>query len=195
MADQIATPDDLASFLQQDLDASTANLLLNCATAVVQEAAGQRIVQVVNDPLTVMGTTDSWLALPQIPVTAVASVTLDGVTLTASAAGVDAGAYRRHGSRLWRTNGWQTYTGEPSTVVVTCTHGYQAGDYRLQLAVAHALALCAPFYDNPSGASSVKIDDYAATYAAMQAAMQAAPGGRAALRKAYGRRGAFSRAS
>lgn len=195
MADQLASPTDLASFLQQDLDASTANLLINCATAVVQEAAGQRIVQVVNDPLTIMGTTDSWLAIPQIPVTAVASVTLDGTTLTASAAGVDADAYRRHGNRLWRTNGWQTYIGEPSTVVVTCTHGYQTGDYRLQLATGHVLALCAPFYDNPSGASSVKIDDYAATYSAMQAAMAADTHGRRALRRAYGRRAAFARAS
>ena len=60
MADQLATPTDLANLVPgSSLPAATATLLLECATAVVQAAAdGQRIVQVVNDVLTLAGTTD-----------------------------------------------------------------------------------------------------------------------------------------
>src|SRR5690242_5591066 len=110
MADQLCTPEDLASALQADLDASTATLWVECATAVVQATAGgQRIVQVVDDTFTILGTTDSWLDLPQLPVTSVASVVLDGVTLTAGSPGDASTTYRRHGNRLWRTDGWQNY--------------------------------------------------------------------------------------
>ena len=135
MADQLVTPEDLASFLQQDLDLATATLLIEAATAVVQEAAGgQRILQVAGDTATLIGTTDSKLDLPQIPVTAVTSVTLDGTALTAGSAGGVTSTYRRIGSKLWRTDGWQTYIGEPSTVVVVYTHGYPAAHQRLQRA-------------------------------------------------------------
>lgn len=215
MADQLATPTDLASFLQQDLDASTATLLVECATAVVQAAAGgQRIVQVVGDPLAVMGTTDSWLALPQVPVTAVTSVVMDGTTLTL---GTD---YKVFGSRLWRKLGWQTSYGwpwdypygyawpgyfpppslaagypyqEPSGLVVTCTHGLPPGDWRLQLARKAVLSLAAPVYSNPSSASREAIDDYAAQFEAMSARMEASPALKAALRKQYGRRAGLVR--
>lgn len=209
MADQLATPQDLASLLQADVDTSTATLLIEMATAIVQGACGgQRIVQVVDDVLTLLGATDSWLDLPQIPVTAVSSVVLDGTTLTV---GTD---YKLIGSRLWRKCGWQTNLGmpwdwpatwrsaslpagypvqEPSTVVITCTHGYPAGSQDLQLARSGVLSLARGGYSNPSGASSESIDDYSATYDAMAGRMEAAPFLKAALTKKYGRRGGLVR--
>src|SRR4051812_25441561 len=118
MADMFATAADLAAALQQAVDTSTATLLIEAGTAVVQAAAGgQRIIE-ATDSITIMGTSDSWLALPQVPVTAVSSVVMDGITLTLGAAGSGAYTYRRHGSRLWRGDGWQTYFDEPSTIVV-----------------------------------------------------------------------------
>src|SRR3954471_1073390 len=164
MADQLCTPADLASWLQQDLDLSTATLLVECATAVVQEAAGgQRIIQVVGDTANVLGDTGSWLQLPQLPVTAVTSVTVDGTALVLGA------GYKVFGSKLWRKFGWQTNYGwpfdlayskwggypppsvvsgypyqEPSGVVVVYTHGYPAGHQSLQLARGVVLSLCAP---------------------------------------------------
>lgn len=188
MADQLATPEDLASFLQQDLDLATATLLIEAATAVVQDAAGgQRILQVVGDTATLIGTTDSKLDLPQIPVTTVTSVTLDGTALTAGAAGSATTTYRRHGNKLWRTDGWQSYIGEPSTVVVVYTHGYPPGHQRLQLARSAVLTLAAVPYGNPSGATQVKIDDFAEAYSAVAARMETARGLKAALRRQYGR--------
>lgn len=213
MADMLATPEDLASLLQSDLDLSTATLLLETATAIVQEAAGgQRIVQVAGDVITLAGFTDSWLALPQLPVTAVASVALDGITLTA---GTD---YRLIGDRLWRRTGWQTSYGapwdvvgqgeqwsayappsltwpdqEPSTVVVTYTHGYATGHQALQLARAAALALARVGYANPAGVTSERIDDYSVSYDTMAARMAASPRLKAALARQYGRRGGLIR--
>lgn len=209
MADQLATPGDLASFLQQDLDLSTATLLIECSTAAVQQAAGgQRIVEVVGDVCSILSTSDSWLDLPQIPVTAVTSVVLDGVTL------VEGTDYKVLGNRLWRAQGWQTNIGwvygwdwrpswsslgtpwgaqEPSLSVITYSHGYAAGAQNLQLGRSAALSVARGGYTNPSGATGEKIDDYAVSYDAMAAAVEASPYLKAALRKAYGRRGGLVR--
>lgn len=213
MADQLATPSDLASLVQGDVDTSTATLLIEMATAIVQQACGdQRIVQVVGDTLTTSGTTDSWLALPQIPVISVSSVTLDGVALTA---GTD---YKLVGNRLFRRQGWQANYGwpwddsgigapyysyappsltwpyqEPSAVTLTYTHGFAAGSQDLQMARSACLALCKGAYTNPSGATSESIDDYSVSFDAMAAQMESAPHMKAALGKKYGRGAALVR--
>lgn len=193
MADQLATPQDLASLLQSDLDLSTATLLVEVGTAVVQAAAGgQRIVQVVDDVLTVLGGTSSWLNLPQIPVTAVSSVTLDGGSIAAGAL-AGGGNYRRIGSKLWRGDGWQADYGIPSEIIVTCTHGYPAGHQALQLGRGAVLGLAKGQYPNPSGATRVTIDDYTEVYDAMSARLEASPSLKASLRKQYGRRGGLVR--
>ena len=192
MADQLCTPEDLASALQSDLDLATATLWTEVCTAVVQEAAGnQRILQVVGDVLTIVGSPRQWLNLPRIPVTAVASVTLDGTTLTAGTAGSAATTYRRVGNKLWRGAGWHTYWYEPSAVVITHTHGYAAGSQDLQLARGAVIGLAKMAYSNPSGVVSEKIDDYAVAYEKAAAAMDASPHLRASLHKKYGRRGAL----
>lgn len=213
--DQLATVADLASMLQTTVDATfttVATLLIECGTAVVQQAAGgQRIVQVTGDTTTLLGTTDSWLDLPQIPVTTVTSVTLDGILLTV---GTD---YKVFGNRLFRAAGWQANQGwpmdwpwsrdavppsvgsswlqvqQPSTVVVVNTHGYASGAQELQLGRSSVLGLVRGVYANPGGATSEKIDDYAVAFEAMSARMEASPYLKAALRKQYGRRAALVR--
>lgn len=181
MADQLCTPEDLASLLQKDLDAYLATMLVECGTAVVQEAAGnQRIVQVVDDPGEIMGTTDSWLQLPQLPVTAVSDVTIDGDALTL---GTD---YKRFGSRLWRSCGWAACWTEPSAITFVTTHGYAAGSQGLQFARSAVLSLIRTVYDNPTAYTREAIDDYSVAYDAMTAAMEANPNLRAALLRRYG---------
>jgi hypothetical protein len=174
-ADQLCTPSDLASWLQQDLDLSTATLLVECATGVVQGATGQRLVR-LTDVANIPGVWSQWLDLPQWPVVSVASVTLAGVTIT---------DWSLIGVRLWRAGGWQKSI-TPAMVGVNYTHGYASTDQYLQLARGTVLSLCAPFYSNPDGAGSVKIDDYAATYAAMQSSMAANQPLKDALRAQYG---------
>jgi hypothetical protein len=187
MADQLCTPSDLASWLQQDLDLSTATLLVECGTAVVQATAEQRIVQVVDDEVTL--DVDEWhrglyLELPERPVTAVATVLIGATAVTDYST-----ALRR--ARLWRADGWRStltlYPSQPSTVTVTYTHGYASGHQRLQLARGSVLALIAGVYSTPTGATSVKIDDYAEVFEAMSARMEASPARQRLLRRMYGR--------
>jgi hypothetical protein len=183
MADQLCRPEDLASLLEQDLDAYKAIMLVEAATAVVQAAIGnppQRLVAVASDTVTLVGLPGPWLDLPQRPVTAVATVTLDGTALVAST------DYKVFGSRLWRSAGWITTWGEPTQVTVVYSHGYAAGHQLLQLARAACLSLLRGVYGNPTGVTRLAIDDYSEAYEAMSSQMDASPYLAAALRSQYG---------
>lgn len=187
MADQLAKPEDLASLLERDdMDEVKAIMLVECATSVVQEAAGgQRIVQVLSDTAELLGTTASRLELPQLPVTAVTSVTLDG---SAVSQGTASGTWRRPGtSWLWRDKGWATTPGEPSAVLVVNDHGYPTGDQNLQFGRNAVLGLLRGVFGNAEGATRVQIDDYAAAYEALTARMEASPHLQRALARKYGR--------
>lgn len=188
MADQLCAPEDLASLLERDLDAYKAIMLVECATAVVQEAAGnQRIVQVADDAGEQMGTTDAWLELPQRPVTALSNVAIDGEALTV---GTD---FKRFGARLWRGCGWAAVWTEPSTITYIYTHGHPAGHQKLQLGRNACLGLIRGLFDNPTGVAREAIDDYSVAYEAMTQAMAANDNLRYALARAYGTRAGLVR--
>lgn len=189
MADQLATPGDLAALLERDdLDLYKATMLVECGTAVVQAIAGQRIVEVEDDEVTLdLDGYDGglYLDLPESPVTAVSTVTIGATVVT------DYTTQLRR-SRLWRADGWRStllaYPGsQPSTVTATYTHGYPAGHQRLQLARNAVLSLVSTVYGNPTGATREQIDDYAVAYEAISARMEAAPYLRQGLRRYYGR--------
>lgn len=185
MADMLCAPEDVASLLEQDLDAYKTIMLVEAATAVVQEAAGrppQRIVEVEDDPFELLGDIGSWISLPQRPVQSIASLELDGETLTE---GED---FQRFGARLWRECGWQPKRWTPSKIAGVYTHGYPEGDQRLQLARAAVLSLVRGVYGNPEGAIAVRIDDYSASYAKFSASMDATEYLQKALQRQYGRR-------
>lgn len=182
MADQLATPADLASLLQRNLDASTANMLLELATAKVQRAAGgQRILDVTDTAVIDVpaGDCEPYLELPQLPVRSVATVKLNGTTLTVTT------DYKVSGQKLWRRVGWSRLW-DPSQVIVTYTHGYPAGSQWLQLAREATLSLAAMGYGNPTGATSEAIDDYRVTYAQADARMQLSEHAADAIAAAYG---------
>lgn len=196
MADMLAAPEDLA-FLHQipteDLNADSAILLIETATAVVQAATGQRLILVEDDEeVADLDEYDGgvWLELRQRPVVSVSEVKVGSAVVTDFTSSLSRG-------RLWRHCGWRSqlvrWFDQPSTVTVTYTHGYPAGDQKLQLARSAVLALVGGLYDNPSGASSVRIDDYAATYAAMERQLAASPDLMSLLRKQYSKRPRSSR--
>lgn len=187
MADQLATPEDLAALLQQDLDRATAELLIECATAVVQNACGgQRVLLVEDDEATIyLDEYDdvTWLTLPQRPVVEVSSVAIGNTTVLDWSPQLNR-------SRLYRADGWRStlllHDDAPSTVTVTYTHGLAPGDQRLQLARGATLSLASRGYTNPSGAVREQIDDYAVQYADMTDFLASAPTLTAALRRQYG---------
>lgn len=156
MADLLATPGDLRTLLEEDaasLPDPKALLLLELATAEVQAAAGQRLVQVTDAELTIMGTADAWLTLPERPVTAVSEVSIDG--------GDPLDDFKRFGARLWRRSGWATCAYEPSTVTMVVSHGHALEDQRLVPARKVALGLAANLFANPVASSTgLSIDDY-----------------------------------
>src|SRR5690606_34368393 len=138
-----------------DLADDTATQLLEIATAVVQGETGQDLVAVEGDEAELLGTTESWLDLPQRPVTGITSVTVEGAAVT---------DFKPYGARLWRGCGWSRYIYEPSTVVVVYDHGYAADDRKLALAKATVLMLAASAAGGPAGVTSESIDDYQVTY-------------------------------
>lgn len=189
MADRLATPEDLASFLERDdLDAYKAGLLVEAATAVVQAVVGQRIVRVTDDEVVIDLDGYSgglYLDLPERPVTSVSTALIGSTAVT---------DYRLEASRgrLWRASGWRStllaYPGsEPSTATVTYTHGYATGDQGVQLARAAVLSLAAAVFVNPVGATQESLDDYSVTYEAMATRLEASPFMVGNLRRRYGR--------
>jgi hypothetical protein len=193
VADMIATREQLASALQKDVDNATADVWLAASTAVVQEAAGQRIVLVEDEQITLTGTTDSWLRLPQQPVRSVATVLLDGAAVTLGVAGSGGATYRLRGTRLWRGDGWQKYVGEPSEVDIIYSHGYDTAEQGIELARGTVIGLARTPYDNPSAVSREQIDDYSVAYQVASAALEVNKFLRRALRRQYGPRAGLVR--
>jgi len=185
VADKLASAGDLQTLIPT-LSTELATLLVECATAVVQEPCGQRIVEVVDDVQVLdLDEYDSgpWLALPERPVTAVSAVLIGSTAVT------DYRVQLRRG-RLWRRAGWRGVVGcddGPSTVTVTYTHGYPANHQRIQLARKAVLGLCRSAGNNPAGATQIRVDDYAEVYDAMTARLEASPALKESLRHQYGR--------
>lgn len=159
MADQLATTGDLSTFLGETIAAATETFLLEVATAAVQDAAGQRLVEVTDDTVELLGTADYWLQLPEKPVASVSSVEIDGDAVT---------DFELRGSRLWRDHGWRepanfsplTSTPPTSVVAVTYSHGYELTDQDVQFARQVTLVTAAQMYANPLGATGLSIDDF-----------------------------------
>jgi hypothetical protein len=190
--DLVVEPDRLATVEQlmlmpgvpADLDPDVAGMLIEAATAVVQAAAGgQRILEVVDDEVTLYGDHASRLDLPQRPVTAVTSVTHDGTLLTQ---GTAHGTWRRAPNAVWRSCGWGSNCGPVPTTVVY-THGYPEGHQKLVLARTAVLGLAKGVAGNPTGMTRMTIDDYSEAYDRAQAALEASTSLTAALRRQYGR--------
>lgn len=188
MADMFADPADLASLQQfavADLHLDAAKLLIEIGTAIVQSHTGQRIVLVEDDDEVIdLDEYDggTWLRLRQRPVVSVGVVKIGSTVVTDFTASLSRG-------RLWRHCGWRSqlvrWYSQPSTVTVRYSHGYAPGDQKLQLARGAVLGMIGGLYANPSGASSVRIDDFAATYAAMERQLLTSEPLMALLRKQY----------
>jgi hypothetical protein len=119
---------------------------LDIAVQVVRSRTGQDFTagtSTVSLPLP----DDQWLRLPQQPVTAVTSVTLDGVAVT---------DFQLVNGRLFRHAGWHVTTATAPVVTVTYSHGGTVPDD----VRGAALAVAADLFDNPAGLQSETIDGY-----------------------------------
>ncbi len=188
MADMLVTLEELASYLQEDIDTATGTLAIEIGTGVVQAAISQRLIYVADDPFTIYVDeydTGHYLDLPELPVVAASGFTVGATAVTDVTLDASRG-------RLYRPCGWRSSTvyppNAPSTVTGVYTHGYQTGNRELELARSAVLALAGAAYGNPDGATREQIDDYAIQYAETATArLDASPSFVAALRRKYGR--------
>lgn len=184
MADQLATPQDLASLLDlrwDDLPPASRErltLMVEVATAVVQSAAGgQRIVADTSTAI-LPAPAGRHLDLPQWPVRKVVSVSIDGAAPDS--------LWKPDGARVWRST-WRPHRSYPVEVAVTYEHGYPDGSQGLQLARKAVLGLAAPAARNPQGLTRRQIDDYAETYDVISTRLEASRFLKEALVAQYGR--------
>lgn len=151
-----ATPPELASYLQKDLDLASAILALDTATAVFIGEAGvpfEATAMTYSAP--VRG--DREVFLPG-PVSAVAEVRLNGVAL------VEGTGYTLAGDVLYAVSRFGSHCAwPPDQLEVDLTRGHAAVTNDVKLAV---LQIAAENYEHP-GAGAVtrteQIDDYSAT--------------------------------
>ncbi|MER6603916.1 hypothetical protein [Streptomyces parvus] len=158
----LATVADLVALglTVEDPELPVAERYLDVASAAVREAAGCPISQMTST-VTVEGQSSQWLTLPGVPITAVASVSVDGTVRT---------DWRLRSGRLWRAAAWTTC--EPSEVEVTYTHGLPEVPADIIDLVGRLVAgALASYRADDSGASmgtqivtSERIGDYAVTY-------------------------------
>lgn len=191
-ADLLATAEELALLMRDTgLDEESATFLLELVTGEVQAVTGQTLLLVEDDEIEIQGNTDSWLYLPERPVSEVASITIDGGDELV--AGTD---YKRtkDSASLWRHCGWSTCIYEPATVAITYTHGREVGHRRLQFARSSVLGVSKAAYSNVSGVTSESIDDYRVTFPDAVAAVMAENENLSkALRRYYGTRAGLVR--
>jgi hypothetical protein len=112
-----ATVQDVSDRLGRTFDATEQTQVqsyLDAATAIIRAQTGQTIEEVDPATLNVWGRPGERLPLPQRPVTAVTSVTLDGTL-------VDPSEYLLRKSELVRAVGWGT---ELQTLVIVYKHGF-----------------------------------------------------------------------
>jgi hypothetical protein len=166
----VAEPADLATLLgatwTPGQEERAADLLDLAEAAIAAEVPGIAFTETTDAAVDLPGTLDDTLYLPATPITAVASVTIDG-------SNVDPSTYRwrrtgeitrqvpyhapwvGNGSDLCRGWGWPG-----ATVHIEYTAGPTGGDIKLiELELVHAL------WTNPTGMTSETVGQYAATWA------------------------------
>lgn len=174
----LVTTSQLASRLQMDLDASTAQDAVDKASGLVRAVARQQFDFVSQETIILTGGTKK-LVLPQRPAVIDSGANPLVVVELGDFGGVnfnclDGRDFVRVGEELTRGQPWY-YTvrvmGWPYTrvrgvwaprVQVTYSHGYTAVPDEVQSFVLDAAVV---LYDNPTGLRSVQIDDYTETKA------------------------------
>ena len=144
-----ATLDDLASFLQKDIDNSTGQLALDTASELFAREAGTWFAP-TSTTFQVPGMGWTELYLPFRPIISISAVRIAGVTVT---------DYSRIKFILYRLQGWGI-PGRcpPDLVEVDLIHGYATAPNDVRGAVLETAATAYQAPDNTTASES--IDDY-----------------------------------
>lgn len=165
------TVEDLAAFLQQDVDATTAALMIDGACDVVQAYCRQSFTSVTDTYILAVDDGGYQVNLPMGPVTAVTTVVdFDGEELIQGYND----AYYWDGVSPWILFN----VAQDESVTVTYTHGRDEVPATVK---AVALSIAARAYTNPNGLRTEFISDLQATYFGDGSAFALFPGERRAL--------------
>lgn len=170
-----ATPTDLASYLQKDLDTATATLALTVVSAEFSRVADTWWEQRTTT-YQVAGFGQRRIVLPFSPVVSVQAVRIDGVAVTDCKL-VKRTLYRQAGFGLWYgALGATTWYGPPpADVQVDLTYGFATPTDDVKGAVLEAAAAV---YETPDATVTAEgIDDYTVRY--MQLGRKLTPGAQA----------------
>lgn len=149
-----ATPAELASYLQRDLDTATATLVLQVVSARFAELAHTRF-EVTAVTYRTRASGAPVVILPYWPVVAVSAVRVNGVAV------VD---YTLLNGTLYRLARFGSCLSFPPDVVeVDLTYGFAAVPDDVKGAVLESAGLA---YQNPERVMSESVDDYQVRYAA-----------------------------
>lgn len=155
-----ATPTDLGVLLDTTIaaDDPRALLLLDLASAAIRATVGLTVDEVADETITIEGNGRNSIQLPEYPVTAIASISLDGTLLVEDDdySWTSAGVLHR-----LPIGGLRTWTG---TIEIEYTHGYATGDIPAVLRLV-CLQAAARAWINPEGYGSETIGRYSVTYA------------------------------
>lgn len=150
---QYATDEELASYLQKDLDTATATLVLQMASALFDREADTKFTTTTATWTTVVY--GQWaLELPFQPITAISAVRVNGATIT---------GWSLRSNTLYRLAGfgWRNAY-PPDELAADVQYGYATAPDDVKGAV---LEIAAQAYDVPvSAVASEQIDDYAIRY-------------------------------
>lgn len=183
----LATTDDVAAILQRPLTATeitTATRLIALASGMVRRYTRQDLTAATGDVITLAGTWGHTIMLPQRPITAVASVVVNGANpayapwkLIDDEIVILTGSFQPdYGSSLWGGTGlWgpagsyigpqatgASWQGPQATVTVTYSHGYAVIPDDIVNEVAGMAALQ---MSSPVGINSEQIGGYQVAYA------------------------------
>ncbi len=162
-----ATPLELASYLKQDVDTSTATLALTIASDLFADKADTRFESNATT-YSIAGHGNYRLYLPRTPVIAVSAVRIAGVTLTV---GTD---YARIGDVLYRRVGFGVpWRFPPDLIEVDYTHGLTAVPDAVKGAVLETAGAISSSPDIT--VVSEQIDDYSVKTATNAGGFQLSP--------------------
>lgn len=159
MAD-LFTLSELASYLQRDLDTSSATLARDMAHGIVRDHCRQEITTAtVTRRLPVVYDRRGWyVQIPEQNLTAVTTVVVNGTTVTTHTVDL-------LNRQVRLVDGVPTDDADEDVedqAVVTYTAGYSTVPGNVK---AVALAVAGRIYDNPQGLRSRQVDDYSETRA------------------------------
>lgn len=158
---QYATTEQLAGYLQQDVDTYTATLVLQMASGAFSQAANTWW-EPTAATYTRLGTTCTAIKLPYRPVTSVSQVRINGVVVT---------GWTLRKNILYREAGFGTSLSTiPDEVEIDLIHGYQTPTDDV---VGAVLEVGGAGYSVPvSAVAGESIDDYQVRYTAAGGGIQ-----------------------